>query len=60
MTAQRLLTATVALVLVAGCGYKGPLYLPDTKPQAPKPGGLATPDPAPQRPLPSEAAPTPK
>ena len=59
MIAQRLLTATVALALVAGCGYKGPLYLPDTKPQAAKPGGLA-PDPAPQRSLPSEAAPAPK
>ena len=24
-------------VLLAGCGYKGPLYLPKTKPEAQKP-----------------------
>lgn len=46
----------LALLLVAGCGYRGPLYLPGTKP---KPGTPATPtiDPPPTRPVPSEATP---
>lgn len=49
-----------ALMLAcAGCGYRGPLYLPQSKPQvktpAPAPVG-----PPPERPTPSEAAPAPK
>ena len=53
----RLLLGTVAAFLV-GCGYKGPLYLPAAKTEAPKPSTVVTPDP--QRPLPAQAAPSPK
>lgn len=31
------LACAAALVLLGGCGQKGPLYLPDKKPQAVKP-----------------------
>jgi predicted small lipoprotein YifL len=55
-------TALLAAVL-AGCGFKGPLYLPLDKPKAVKPAApspdlLVTPDP--QRPAPPEATPPPK
>jgi predicted small lipoprotein YifL len=53
----RFLLGAVAAVLV-GCGYKGPLYLPTAKAEAPRPSTVVTPDP--QRPLPAEAAPAPK
>ena len=39
------LTLILAVALFAGCGYRGPLYLPKPKPEAQKP---ATP-PAPQQ-----------
>jgi predicted small lipoprotein YifL len=42
----------------SGCGNKGPLYLPDSKPQARKPGEIV-PLP-PERPQPSEAVPQPR
>jgi predicted small lipoprotein YifL len=56
--------AVFSLLLVAahlaGCGYKGPLFLPETKAKAGKPATVVMPEPAPQRPVPSEAAPPPK
>lgn len=57
--------ARVVLVLLAvaglsACGYKGGLYMPDSKPKAVRPGAVITPDPAPDRPLPAESAPQPK
>jgi predicted small lipoprotein YifL len=45
---------------LAGCGYKGPLFLPDTKAKARKPATIVLPEPAPDRPVPSESAPPPK
>ena len=47
-------------VFLAGCGFKGPLYLPDGKTETRQPGPAATPDPAPDRPVPAEATPPPK
>jgi predicted small lipoprotein YifL len=47
--------------VLAGCGYKAPLYLPQTKPEtAQKRGEPALPDPVPDRPVPAEAAPAAK
>ncbi|HXF66876.1 MAG TPA: lipoprotein [Burkholderiales bacterium] len=43
----------IALALLAGCGYKGPLYLP--KPEAQKPAPAA--QPGEKRPPPGEAQP---
>jgi predicted small lipoprotein YifL len=44
---MRALLSLIALaVSIAGCGYKGPLYLPKPKPEAQKP--------APHPPAPSE------
>jgi len=43
---------------LAGCGYKGPLYLPSSKPGATKP--IPMPPPGPERPVPGEAAPPPQ
>ena len=58
---MRLIIPTLAMALcAAGCGYKGPLYLPSAKPPVKKPGPAVTPEPAPERPVPSEAAPPPK
>jgi predicted small lipoprotein YifL len=31
-------------VLLAGCGYKGPLYLPKSKPEAPAPAPAPAPE----------------
>ena len=33
----------VLALSIAGCGYKGPLYLPKPKPEAQKPAAPATP-----------------
>jgi predicted small lipoprotein YifL len=43
LTPFRLPLLTLFLILIAGCGYKGPLYLPQDKPAAKKPA----PQPAP-------------
>lgn len=57
---MRIIVLIAGLIfLIAGCGNKGPLYLPTSKPQAQKP----VPPPAPeaqQRPTPSEAVPASK
>ncbi|HET9404968.1 MAG TPA: lipoprotein, partial [Burkholderiales bacterium] len=42
---RALLPMIVCALLVAGCGYKGPLYLPKPKSEASKP----TPKPAPEQ-----------
>jgi predicted small lipoprotein YifL len=34
---RALLALLTAVTLAAGCGYKGPLYLPDSKPAPKKP-----------------------
>jgi predicted small lipoprotein YifL len=34
---RALLALLTAAMLAAGCGYKGPLYLPESKPAAKKP-----------------------
>ncbi|HEY9445503.1 MAG TPA: lipoprotein [Burkholderiales bacterium] len=39
---------------LTGCGYRGPLYLPQSKPEAP------TLPPPPERPTPSQETPAPK
>ena len=58
-----ILLALAAAVPLSGCGQKGPLYLPDHKPQAvtpaaaaPAPAPAASPVPAPDSP---QAAPAP-
>ena len=40
-------------IAVAGCGYRGPLYLPQSKPKAPA-------SPPPERPAPPQEAPSPQ
>jgi predicted small lipoprotein YifL len=45
---RALLPLIVLVAMLAGCGYKGPLYLPKPKPEAKKPA--APPAPAPQQP----------
>jgi predicted small lipoprotein YifL len=54
---SRFLALAIAAAL-GGCGYKGPLYLPSSKPDAAKP--ILIPAPDPDRPVPAEAAPPPK
>ena len=44
---RAVLSLIVLAVSIAGCGYKGPLYLPKPKPEAQKPA----PAPAPVAPL---------
>jgi predicted small lipoprotein YifL len=46
VAAMRALLSLIALVVsIAGCGYKGPLYLPKPKPEAQKPAPpLSAPD----------------
>ena len=44
---RALLLLIVAALLVAGCGYRGPLYLPGSKPEARKPKPAPAPAPAP-------------
>ena len=46
------LTLLLAAVLLAGCGYKGPLFLPKAKPEAQKPVAKAEPP----KPAPAEIA----
>ena len=54
---MRLAAFAIAAACLAGCGNKGPLYLPESKPQAAKPPAVT---PAPARPQPSEALPPPQ
>jgi predicted small lipoprotein YifL len=63
MRPAAILLALAAAVPLSGCGQKGPLYLPDHKPQAvtppaaaPAPAPVASPAPAPDSP---QAAPAP-
>ena len=71
---MRLLPVLLSLACLAACGYKGPLYLPQSKAEAAKPQAavnpaqtavnptpaIVHPGPAPDRPVPAEAAPAPK
>lgn len=50
----------LTLTFLAGCGYKGPLYIEKPKPEARKPATIVVPEPAPERPVPADAVPTPK
>ncbi|HYC47585.1 MAG TPA: lipoprotein [Burkholderiales bacterium] len=54
----RLLGVLFAAALLCGCGNKGPLYLPDSKPQTRKPAEIVPPPP--ERPQPSQAVPPPR
>ena len=54
---MRLIALALAAACLSGCGNKGPLYLPESKPQASKPPPVT---PAPTRPQPSEAVPPPQ
>lgn len=64
---MKALLAVAACATAAGCGYKGPLYLPPGAVQA-QPVRIPVPPPDPvvpeglpsQRPVPSEAAPPPR
>ena len=57
---KALLVLLVCGLFLVGCGFKGPLYLPEGKSETRPPGPAATPSPAPERPVPAEAAPPPK
>ena len=57
---MRLLLVLLSLAWLAACGYKGPLYLPESKAAAGKPPAIVHPEPAPDRPVPAETAPAPK
>ncbi|MGE5523303.1 MAG: LPS translocon maturation chaperone LptM [Rhodospirillaceae bacterium] len=50
---------SILMLACAGCGYRGPLYLPQSKPEAKAPPAPTPPAP-PERPTPSEALPAPK
>jgi predicted small lipoprotein YifL len=50
----------IVAAYLAGCGAKGPLYLPPKKPAAAKPVPQPLPDPPPERPVPSEQLPAPR
>jgi predicted small lipoprotein YifL len=53
----------IAAFALAGCGFKGPLYMPQAKAAAQKPAAPATApsiDPAPDRPAPSQSSPPPQ
>jgi predicted small lipoprotein YifL len=52
---MRLLPLVLAAALSGGCGFKGPLYLPKPKPEAPKPPAAIKPQPDPDRPVPAES-----
>jgi predicted small lipoprotein YifL len=57
------LVLLISLASLAGCGFKGPLYMPArsteaVRPAAPQPATVLTP--GEQRPVPGEAAPAPK
>ena len=52
--------ALALVTAVAGCGYKGSLYLPSSKPGAAKPSPVLMPPSEPDRAVPSDAAPPPK
>ena len=55
---SRVLVLAIAAA-IGGCGYKGPLYLPTSKPGT-KPEPILIPAPGPDRPVPGEAAPPPQ
>jgi predicted small lipoprotein YifL len=55
---MRLAAFAIAAACLAGCGNKGPLYLPESKPQAGKPPAALTP--APTRAQPPETLPSPQ
>lgn len=44
---RALLPLIIAALLVTACGYRGPLYLPGSKPEARKPKSAPAPAPAP-------------
>jgi predicted small lipoprotein YifL len=48
---------TLLMLGCAGCGYRGPLYLPQSKPAASVPPAPAAP---PERPEPAQAIPAPQ
>jgi predicted small lipoprotein YifL len=53
----------LSLILVLGCpgcGFKGPLYLPEAKTSAQKNTASPVLEPAPDRPVPAQSAPPPK
>jgi predicted small lipoprotein YifL len=56
------LLALLGLAYLGACGYKGALYLPESKTGPRKPPTIVHPEPAPDRPMstPAEAAPAPK
>ena len=56
----RVLLALLTISLLAACGYKSGLYLPESKAKSGKQAVIITPEPFPDRPLPAEAAPQPK
>jgi predicted small lipoprotein YifL len=53
------LYSTAIAILISGCGYKGPLYLPKPKPVAQKPDAPAS-VPAPVSPAPAAPAASPQ
>lgn len=54
------LPALVLATFLAGCGQKGPLYMPKAKAEPAKRGAIVKPAPAPGLPVPEDAAPAPR
>jgi predicted small lipoprotein YifL len=50
---MRVATLLLVSVLVGGCGFRGPLYLPQPTAAAPKPA-IAKPEPSSEHPAPAE------
>lgn len=55
-----IIVTLLSIASLVGCGYKGPLYMPEAKADGKKSGTPAIPEPAPDRPTPAQAAPPPK
>jgi predicted small lipoprotein YifL len=53
---RSVLASLAALLILAGCGYKGPLYLPKPKPAAQQPAQPAPAQPAEAKPVDGPAA----
>jgi len=59
MTALRIMVAAAALLTIAGCGLRGPLYLPEKPGEVttrPRPGTVVPPAPADSPTAPPEAS----
>ena len=54
------IVSLLSTAFLAGCGYKGPLEMPQAKAEAKQSGTLKVPEPPPERPVPAQSVPPPK